>query len=783
MKKILCLFLAFVFVMLLFSGPAAFAEADTDDPFLGDLLPPGETAGVAFSAPSHSGDLTANSSGSFFDVSTDIASSSLAVTGAFVWYVLEGMIVCTDTRTGREEAAFPVSGFCGTGEEPVFVSVSSWREDSVLLCLGLSNEVSGTRVLLLELRQQDHAITAEVLRDATEELGFLFDGSGKWNDVLVLSTGQNLYLQALDSDLMIQLYRYLPETGHLSSLRELPLSMYLAGIPVGEDLLLLSPDLENSRRIEIAKLSGTDGSLDSIDTLFIDSAQTTCNFAYSEAENRLYFTLNSIAYVYTLGSGAAPEMIGSFSVFPAELWLGTLAEDRYVVMGQSGELLSCDLHGHLDTTALLVADTRGDSAVSEAAAGFSLEHPEYSVSVSDSLTEENILSLLRDGSSEFDVFVIRLNSEVYRTLHSDGNLAPLSGSAVLAAAVEDMPEYLQRNLLSDGSAVALPVSVSTFCQTLNAPALQELTGLTREELPTDWEGFLKLLQQIGAKKVLEMNPDWSLYGMEITYDEFRILVFSWLLQDTFLWLGQDESRVDRLQETLLPLLKAFNDVPWSRLGLPKDYTADIPSEESFFEFTQPVDNHILMDASPEIAVIDMADGEEYWPLSIADGERLVSQTVSVLCINPYSSNAEAALRLAEAVWAETDTVTKYTLCQSLTAPVVNDAYDDDLAYMEKLLPSLEQELRAADDPAEKAAVSAELDDLKSFLEDYRSNAYWLISENSIAAFRTLTEHAAVTTEDLWGWDEDDSATWQFLDGKLSPKKYVRQLTAALKENG
>ena len=79
---------------------------------------------------------------------------------------------------------------------------------------------------------------------------------------------------------------------------------------------------------------------------------------------------------------------------------------------------------------------------------------------------------------------------------------------------------------------------------------------------------------------------------------------------------------------------------------------------------------------------------------------------------------------------------------------------------------------------EAEILAAELDELNDFLEDYRENAYWLITGESLAAFRAMNDQFVVSTDEVWGMGDEDSPTWQFLIGELSPKQYAKQLAAA-----
>ena len=149
-------------------------------------------------------------------------------------------------------------------------------------------------------------------------------------------------------------------------------------------------------------------------------------------------------------------------------------------------------------------------------------------------------------------------------------------------------------------------------------------------------------------------------------------------------------------------------------------------------------------------------------------------------VNPYSEHPDLALSYVEYVWENMDVLRKMIFCRSLNEPVVNSAYEEDLAYLEAMIPEYEAALEGASGPEEKAVLTQELQNLQDELADYRENGRWYASEESIAAYREKEEQLRPAAPDFWSADEEDQAVLQYLDGMISADLFARQLQAALR---
>ena len=710
------------------------------------------------------------------------ACPGLAVADGLIWQIADGDILCQQPETGETVASAGISSLIEPQETLVYQGITSWSADSALLVSGLSAKAGVRRVALMELAVGDGAISVRNAWDASEKLGFLFGDGAEWLEVDPVACGQGLFIAAMDAQYRFHFLLYAPETDALTPLGERPIEAFQAAVPYRGGVLLAGPNALDDALLELTFLDPADGTARLLRVAAVDSAQRLFNFAYSEAEDRLYYTLNSTVFALEPTGEAAPEPIGATDALPAELRLGVVTKDYYAAHAQQPGLLErCALRGRAETVALRVLNPAGEEIVNAAAGDFGVANPGYVVSVTQSGDEADALAGLQGGGADFDACVIRLNGETYRAMRSAGLLADLSGSASLRQAVAAMPARLRASLSHEGTPVACPVSVSNACQLLNVSALQALTGRSRDDLPTDWAGFFGVLKQLGDQGVLIGNESYRLCDGELPAEGLRETLFSWMLLDCFLWLDEDPGRADGLSEALCPVLEAFDAVPWNRLGLPEAADAAYGTLGGAIQAAEDGGpSPLIMDGMVEIAVSPMPEGCEFWPLSLRPGdERLIAQYLSVLCLNANSPRLRAATAFAGALWDDLDPATKASLCDGMDAPALNPDYEDDLAYLEQTAEAIRQAMDAAPDAAGKAQMAAELAELEAYLEDYRENARWLLTEESVARYREQSERMLPTASDAWFSEAVASAMYDFLDGLLTPEGFAQALREAL----
>ncbi len=781
MRKKICLLLA-VLICFATTGSDVFAAGSAADAALVPAAPQAVSTGAAPSEAAEQADVY----------------PGLAVTGENVWCIRQNELYCERPLTGETAARVPLSEFLAKGERAEYSALASWDDDSVLLILDAHNGATSRRTVILELVLKGDAVEVRQDLNVGNELDFLFAAEEEWNEIDMMTVEKQLFIAALDQSFEMHFFLYTPENTDVRPLGDCSLAVFFSAVPYGEDVLLAGPNEMDDTLLELTLLSLKDGSKRLLRSIPLDYSVWFFNFAYSEQENLLYMTSNNMAYTLRLDTEEAPEPFGAFPSLPAMFRLGVLVENLYTVNGEDGQLLTCSRNSVLAMKELRVLNPLRVPVIAEAAADFSLVYPEYMVSVLDGGTEEDILRLLREAPAEYDAFVLRMGSETYKSLLEESYMAELSDDADLSAIAEGMPAVLQTALKDDGRLIAFPLSVTNYCQILNSAALEKLSGISHDELPTDWPGFLELLSKLANKGAFLNDTSTAIYAEEISAEEFRETLFIWMLQDCFLWAEKDSGNIASLKTALIPALKAFNKIKWTRLGLPEYGSfnemesemmqGDMPASQDGYEpilldLTQRNESAVLSDGMLEITTMSMAEGAEFWPLSIQDGgDRLISQTVEVFCVNPHSPNREETLCFLRHVWDKTDIFQKMSICQSMNEPVLNTTYEEDLRYMTEMVAGLEAAAANESRPMEKELINADLAQARALMEDYRKNAYWSASAESIAFYRGAAENMIPIREELWTDPALDEAIYLFLDGRLKPKQFAGQLEEYMRNN-
>ena len=750
MKKAFCLLLA-VFLSLAFS-----CLAEEDSAFSGFVMSGGgEKDALDIEAGSIT---TAENSRSYED---------LAVTGPYVWCVMDGFVRCYDVRTKQKAAELALSSLYPEKED--YLALSSCGD--VLTLCAVTNAGPDCRVSLYELALKDGSIVSLQVMDATEKLAFLFDQKTTWMEVDLTACAGGLLITALNMEKVYQLYLYDPVPQMISELGTLPFNSFTGVFPFKDGLLFSGTSADNLDQEELTFMSLPGGERQSLGTFQPGAVYRLSCMALNETEQTLYYFADSVGYRFRIGTNTDPEPFCAAPGSTAWLRYGRVSEGWYVFLDEEGNLLYQDIAAAMETSKLHILDLTG-ADLSSLVQVFASENPEYLAVINEGDNPNDVLTAMLNQSSDYDAYIINLGSGLYQALYNKGYLGNLGESETLKAASDAFPDRILSRIRMDGKLTAFPIGVQNSVLLLDVTGISALTGLSREEIPTDWNSFLKLLGQIGEDGLLD-GSGRCLFESGLSADSFRIDLLSMILQDAMLWLNEDEARLSTLPPVLTPILQTLEETDWLKLGLLED---DDDEDD-------PLDSEIpsLLDwASPEIAVMSLRDGTEYWPLSLAPGEdRLVPQDVYVIVLNPWSEHSSGIARFTETLYREMDVITRMELDPSLNDPVKRDHYEEEIETIQALIPVYEQTITNAPSEEEAEELQAELDEMLLYLDQYEKNGVWLVNDESIAQYRSLENLFAIHGDEFWA-DESQSTTFlQYVDRLIGPDQFVRQLVSTL----
>lgn len=693
----------------------------------------------------------------------------LAVSGSCVWHVSDGVIRCTDVHTQQLKAELPLSSLYPETES--YLALTSFH-GSVMLCVA-TNAGGECRVSLYHLVLQEKEIICNQAYDATEKLSYLFDRDAEWMEVDLTFCAGGLLISALDQDRIFRLSLYDPAGQKTRDLGSVPLFSYTGVFAFGDDILLMGPTEQAPEDEILTRILAATGERETLGTVRTGSMTSPCNLALNEEEQILYFFSDGIGFRAAIGGTVTPE---AFCIMPDETALlryASFSEKQYIFQNVDTSLLFRDTTETLKAETLRILSLEDSDPIQNILQSFNSSNPDYLCMIVNAESKDDILNAVMNQSADYDGFIINLGSDLYRSLSAKGYLADL-GSNVLLEAVEPYPDRIRSRILKDGKLTAFPVGIRNSVMMLDVAAVTKLTGLSREELPKDWIGFLKLLGLLGESGLAD-SAAYRLYESGVSADAFRVTLIAAILQDAMLWLDQDESRLSALQMTLTPVLQELDRTDWTLLGLPEENETDT-------DWTSDDEKTPLLEwVNPEIAVTGFREGAEFWPLSLSSNENaLVPQDVAVLVSSSWSRHPEGMVRIAETLCREMDIITRMELDQSLNEPVKNLDYNEDIEYIRTLIPLYEEAISTAKDEESAAELQEELDDLLDYLASYEKLGAWLVSADSIALYRPLEDLFAVHGDEFWD-DENESALFlQYVDGMLSADQFVFQLANMIK---
>ena len=714
-----------------------------------------------------------------------VFSSAIVSSGSYIWRITGETIFCTDIATRQDAASLPVEDLLSpesnpllTGElfDPEWLILLERDEHGIRVCASVSDDADTLHVMLFDLALADSRISVSAVSDETDTLRQFFDGSKTWMGLDMTGCAAGILIIALDQSGSYNLYCWDIDSKKLTELGTEAFLVFTAAIPRESDVILTGLSLSADNGLDLRVMDLQNGDRSPLETTEIESDPLTLfNYAWNESEQVLYYTVGNTAFRVSPGSGELPVPFAVTDRTPAENRLGILTGGSYVLCAEDGSLIWCDPHAELETTRIRIADASGDENLPDLASGFNESQAAFHATVSVCNDDSVILEHLLNQSDDYDIYVVSSDSGVYSALKNRGYFADVSGNETIRAAAADMPESVRSAISADGRLTGLPIFTQNNTLSLNVKALMDLTGCSREEIPTDWPGMLRLLNQLAEDDILTENPQYTVYDAGFTPSSLKEGLFALILNDCLLWQRQTGASTDEIPSVLLPALREFNAVAWDGFGLPEE-------EPSGTDWKLTDDERIplLSVIQAEIAVMDL-DGMEYWPLSLnSDSPRLIPETLSVMLINPWSSRTAGDTAFMEYVWENLDILSKMSMSLSMNDPVINAAYDDDIAYLKQLIASYRDRIEKSSSEEEADSLRREMASAEEFLAEYQENAGWLATESSIAEYRTLSTQFVPAVPEFWSADEEDAAVLQFLDGMMPAEQFVTQFTSALK---
>lgn len=493
---------------------------------------------------------------------------------------------------------------------------------------------------------------------------------------------------------------------------------------------------------------------------------------YDEARGMLYYAQGGSVWRCTIGQEGIgePEEFGDMPLEAYSDAQAVLLGDLYIISSYDGVVGRDVTAQKLPEQRLRIANSNYAQAIKKAYYPFTDAHPEFAVTITDGMNTDSVVQNMMNRSDEVDIFVMSSQDDAFSAMMARGFMAELGESAVLSAAVEAMYPPIRENVMKDGELYAVPMDVWANGMSVNTELLTQKLGVAEEELPDSWPGLLALLANLADGRMQEV-PEISLLDPGYTRSDARMVLFSNMLNDYFLWMDMDPANLDRSSEVLLALCEAFETIDWEGFGLPEELEEDSWSwdEENILLTNTGLQMETYGDSMDRIVPLSMAQGEAGY----------IGLTMTVAFVNPFSRNREAAIEYLETACAMIEPTISMQMSPKDNAPIENKYYEESIKSIRESIGQLEQSIGETEDEELRGELQQNLEDMQTYAEEFEQTGRWSVTQENIDRYQQLAQYFAVRRATLWSTDSN-AQIMQYLDGAITAQQFVSELGETLR---
>lgn len=321
-------------------------------------------------------------------------------------------------------------------------------------------------------------------------------------------------------------------------------------------------------------------------------------------------------------------------------------------------------------------------------------------------------------SGAIDLYMLDTNSAEYAALLNRGYLRPIE-SEKIQHFVDRMYPQMRDIMTQDGQALAIPVNFNASSLAYNPEVFASL-GLTEDDVPETWMEFITLLQRMPE---LVVDTDYAVFGAWNVDSAMQSLLANAIIQD-FCQRYVAGEEMDTAQ--LSALLTELSKIDFYNMGLSTDRDNRLDDENARTVFCQ------------SFAVSLRRDDGFYqpMPLGLQEGTQGVFDgELTVLILNPYSENQEAAIAFLEAMLDYVPATVQASICADWEGGVKMDGADENLQSVEDEIAMIQAELDAATDEDEIEQYQTMMDDAIAQKEWLMARFYWEVSPELLEAYQ------------------------------------------------
>jgi len=449
-------------------------------------------------------------------------------------------------------------------------------------------------------------------------------------------------------------------------------------------------------------------------------------------------------------TGELGEAVAALSLEPTQAVVLS-GGNLYAALLQNGVAVA-DTRSRLDEDALLtISNGAWNDWLNREVQRFAMAHPETPPVMTQDA--HNALEAMMTGNSEPDIYVLEARYDAnYETLLERGFMLPLEEISAVRELYDSLYPGVQGALSRDGEVMAVPVGVYGSCMRMDDALLGKL-GLSVEEVPGDWMGFMDYMERELQPRLNQLGENECFTYDGLTAEGFRFFLLQSILTD---WVNASRAagRVpDYGDARLAEALERLDAMDFTEFGLES-------TEDEGYGFGWSGDTRYLIQNDAEFTFGDSA-GLRGVPLALGFGDDLpgvMALNLTAAFINPYSAHAEAAGTFLEALARDLPDAVRYALCPALNDPLQNPNWEKTQEELENWITDLEAQLESAE-AADVQMLQEQLQEAKEALEQGREQEMWRISPEGLAQYRAMGDKLTVA---MPSWFDRSGEAWELM---------------------
>ena len=557
------------------------------------------------------------------------------------------------------------------------------------------------------------------------------------------------------------------ETGRIEELDELADAFCIA--PYGEGRLLV--EQYNYNQNDVARLLVYDPESESVETLSeltIEPYSPLAGLAYDAATDTLYCVKGGEICVVDLEAGEVGEGVTDM---PLEIYGNASAcvlEGGYYALASEGLAIRNLDPGQKADIRFKVVDASYTNAVSKAYTDFANAHGDVSVVLSRDYSEtENLIENMMNRDDRVDIYILATSNSIYEALYNRGYLMELDGNEKVKALADSLYPSIRERLSTNGHLVALPISTYSWAVGINEKALEKL-GMKLADVPDDWSGFLDFLTSLQGK----LNAETGIHLVYSGYTDvdLRYELLNMILTDFQYYVNASNPDQGYDAPLVHELLEKLEKIDFNALGVPSESDDDVFMLDAYDE------ESVLLQTSAGCSLGNFYPS--YTPVLmrvVPDAPAYLVLDTTVMVVNPFTKNPEAALAFAGELVDNLSNQTRYCLCPELSEPIRGQQNQAVIDELKEELDALKADYDAAD-AEEKQGMEEDLREETEAYESAQANN-WEVSPTELEWYRA---HDGNIITSIYNWlypdttsDEDEDTIGQAAEAEDLMDQYLQ----------